>query len=992
MANRPRHTGFGSTYSPVNKLMVVEAYMKVNKKLSFKPIIQNGQWAVKKLDVQLDDAVDLRVNVAGQGFGYLYASFGEEETQILDIKKVTQGTHQLTFTVPQVVLSNFRLGISSTIPQGYNIDLLPYDTQYKIRTNSLMMNQHTPMHETSGLGFAGFGAFSDRDINDRAKGGADTNGNPYWDGNFDNFDWNTYGFSGIPTKTGVFAPMEFGSIGGYYAHRASTMIAKFNSNDEFLGWDTNEGRGSSGSNPAIQAGVPVCMVIQFFRKPMVATKALEWAMKDSVKARRNKKVQWKYASAMTVPNTAIMFAHENFQLNNVMHKGKPSPPTPIYQDPGVLNTRAHLALPGYYFGPNGFHEHEKYAAKLEWYNPTSGTWSKPQAFPDHIPQTSPKGFTKVIYRVPRQLNPYTDMDIINQIQSAGVSYSYSETKKIIPTYIKELNPEGKYGPIQFGARDYTPAHVLLGRPNKTDTLFQEPKDTGDWFLAPSYTTKLKCYLHYPSHIAAGVAHSYLIKQHEEGKISSVDIGLDSPNLGRVYVPGAGIKVADFEKFARMNYPEMITAFFPPNGFVPGGKLFVIARGFSTRTVAGISIRPNEDPISYDKLSGEAGSRPKARINLENNNNVQIILSTDLDDGLTAVGETELQQHWTNQFGEPLTPAFFANYNNNHTTPTGTPRRKRMTMQSPDNPLMYRVTDPGSGLYVDAPYQIMVITLDTGYAGPVAHYETVTELSEPAEDGTQTKTTKLKVTKPEDVPYARVKGEPVYLNTRTPFAYTYSQEIDIVDEVEQQVEIINTTGELIDVISGNDLDNDPVDTTSIINTQAIVDEWLRNQQQQKEGNKRTRQRSPDIYVRPRDVINPNPKFYREGSTSIAGLKGFSNSRDFYVEDVTSKWTAATSQSSLNGYSGMGNVLTDAAGNVLDFGESIWKPFAENVTEVATDGMVFAGKVVKTGTYVAMASILTPVVIWGLTSSYKSIKGASRTTAARRRARRRYNRRR
>src|SRR6056300_995624 len=174
MANRTSNTGFGSTYSPVNKLMVVEAYMKVNKKLSFKPIIQSGQWSVKKLDLQLDDAVDLRVNVAGQGFGYLYASFGEDETQILDIKKVTQGTHQLTFSVPQVVLSNFRLGISSTIPQGYNIDLLPYDTQYKIRTNSLMMNQHTPMHETSGLGFAGFGAFSDRDINDPAMGGADT--------------------------------------------------------------------------------------------------------------------------------------------------------------------------------------------------------------------------------------------------------------------------------------------------------------------------------------------------------------------------------------------------------------------------------------------------------------------------------------------------------------------------------------------------------------------------------------------------------------------------------------------------------------------------------------------------------------------------------------------------------------------------------------------------------------------------------------------------
>jgi hypothetical protein len=317
----------------------------------------------------------------------------------------------------------------------------------------------------------------------------------------------------------------------------------------------------------------------------------------------------------------------------------------------------------------------------------------------------------------------------------------------------------------------------------------------------------------------------------------------------------------------------------------------------------------------------------------------------------------------------------------------------MTKQSPVNPLLYRVTDPGTGLIIDAPYQIMVITLDAGYAGPVAHYETVTDLSEPAEDGTQTKTTKLVVTKPEDVRYARVKGESVYLNTRTPFAYTYSQEIDIVDEVEQQVEIINTTGELIDVIRGNDLDNDPVDTTSIINTQAILDEWLENQQQQQGGKKRTREEDPSIYVRPRDVINPYPKFYREGSTSIAGLKGFSNSRDFYVEDVTSKWTAGGSQSSLNGYSGMGNVLTDAAGNTLEFAqESLWKPAVEFTSDAIYDGLQFGKKIGKTVTYVGAASILTPLVVWAMASSYKSLRGATRTTAARRRARRRYNRRR
>jgi hypothetical protein len=117
MANRPRHTGFGSTYNPVNNLAVVEAYMKVNEKLSFKPIIQNGQWSVKKLDFAVDDRVTIRTGVVGQGFGYLYLSFEDsEQTQLLAIKKVIAGSHDISFIVPYMSLPGFRVGVASTIP------------------------------------------------------------------------------------------------------------------------------------------------------------------------------------------------------------------------------------------------------------------------------------------------------------------------------------------------------------------------------------------------------------------------------------------------------------------------------------------------------------------------------------------------------------------------------------------------------------------------------------------------------------------------------------------------------------------------------------------------------------------------------------------------------------------------------------------------------------------------------------------------------------
>ena len=120
--------GFGSTptYHPVNRLQVPEAAMRVNRRKMFKNIMAQGQWTVKKLDFNLSDQVTLRTRVTGVGMGYLYASFVKDgQPHILTIKKVTPGFHDLHFTVPYPVLEQFRIGISTTVPKGYSIDILP---------------------------------------------------------------------------------------------------------------------------------------------------------------------------------------------------------------------------------------------------------------------------------------------------------------------------------------------------------------------------------------------------------------------------------------------------------------------------------------------------------------------------------------------------------------------------------------------------------------------------------------------------------------------------------------------------------------------------------------------------------------------------------------------------------------------------------------------------------------------------------------------------
>ena len=86
--------GFGSatTYHPVNRLTVLEAGMKVNRRNTFDNIMMQGQWTVKKLDFNLNDQVKLRCLVTGVGTGFLYASyFHNGANQILAIKRVTPG-------------------------------------------------------------------------------------------------------------------------------------------------------------------------------------------------------------------------------------------------------------------------------------------------------------------------------------------------------------------------------------------------------------------------------------------------------------------------------------------------------------------------------------------------------------------------------------------------------------------------------------------------------------------------------------------------------------------------------------------------------------------------------------------------------------------------------------------------------------------------------------------------------------------------------------
>jgi len=867
-----RPTGFGATptYHPVNRLVVPEVAMRINRKTYFHNILSQGQWVVKKLDFIMGDEVTLRCRVSGVGMGYLYASYDNEEPSLLAIKKVTPGFHDIKFTVPYPILHKFKVGISTTVPKGYTIDRLPKEDRYKLHTNSMMVSQSPPMYETQGIGFGGLGAAL-QDINQTPQGGSDSASNPYWDGNWDNYSWSN-GFAGrTATITNVNSnrvPESRGSYHGYYAHRSNVMSARFDDADKFLGWDAIEEK-----TYAIPAGIPVCVVMQFFALPKKTNSggnvsgAGDGEMKDPY---------WKYAHDYQIDASKFHLLTSHWVVYNKNH----APPS--YQDRtankanGPIWNVGRFPHTGTQHSGSGFEVNGKLvnpdeiACKVEWY--TNGVWSEPRTSPPSIPQTNQDGFTKVIYRVPRQLSPTTDKDILEELNTLGVDYRYETTKKYFPA------PHRTSG--NSANMTANKGYHVYARPLDADKQ-QEFEEDGDVYIAQR-TINLDPIFQYALHPYAG----RLASQGYKG----------DPEPGWQYLYSPGVTFADPEKMARMNNPELYNAFYPVGGFKTGGIVVAIGKSMSLRAASVLSNSATTNPSTVyndqtwttpdgSRIGTQAASpmRPKG-----------LILSTDLEDGRMAGTEEQVQAVWKAKFGQPLSLDFFSQYS--------------FKDQMPEKPTHYRVKDTDSGLYVEAPYQIIYYEIGPEYTGPYADYEIVESVETNAE-GVEETITKLVITKPEGKPYAIGKGGSMYLNIRTMYGKVAYQKIDIIDEVEEQRTMATLGMTEEEILAYNLLNNPPEESTAAV---AEIEQELQRLRDLANQNGQSGQSEPKLprgakYIRSEDKWKPNPEYYtRGGKLKAAGLLGgfknalggFTDSRDFYVEDVTEKWGASGS-AGLNG---------------------------------------------------------------------------------------------
>ena len=966
--------GFGSVpYHLVNELTVVSAKLKTPGSKVFKSVVENGQWAVKKIDFTYDKLHLFNVTVAGQGTGFLYAAYtmtGKET--LLDIIKVTPGVHQISVTPTLTSLPNFRLGVSTTIPKGYNVSELSQEKQYNIRNNSLLTQQKAPSFETPGIGYGGFGGLGaaesqQDDVRGLVPGWTvmDRNklGKGLWDGNLYTFPTEFRGKT-MPRHAGTGTsgtPLLTGSYHGNHAHGATMFMAMYNDANEFIGWQAVKNW-----QHTVPAGVPVMLVFDV---------KMREAMPKPLGTLTDVVYKWSYFYGSDLAGRHFRkenfcFIDSSFHTNTgdnqkmiVTDAWKSQARPALKDDPIRVGRIKHVE--GYMIG-NELLEPKDVAMKVEWFH--EGSWTAPSKHPPVDINVIDSRYSAVVFRFPRQLSPETDKDILERLDTQGINYSYTATKDSYPCYTGHRPEVG----AEVG-------YALIGRPNVVSSYEEDGKTyvtngtgLGDR-VKPTLMLKYQPALNYVE-----------VKKYTKDAIKAGNEPAGHPKPGWVK-SHITMRVEDPEKIARTNWPEIISAHYPPKGFKSGGTLIGVGRGMSSQTRIGISVDQSpKDFMNTSLRSDGSGLGTQKTCIVEP---TAVISSIDLMDGTVGAEEQLILDTWASIFEADLSIDFFTNL------------FEADPDQDPQDKHMYVKKDPISGLNVKCPYQVILITLPESYDGPYYDYTTkkeiVTEIDTEGIHGEAGKEVDLLVhklvindEKSDTTPqYRMTRTEPVFFHVRTPYNYYTYQQFKIVPEVIQQVELYNKGYTPEEVIGMNATDFDVVSNEQAAG-EALLQEW--NEKYGDEhggggnggGNGGGGGFPPEtpLYVRSFwDRFKDRPKWFATES-DLKGISGFTNSRDFYVEDVTSKWGVASNTGSPNYDTDFTDIMpSDGSpigsaqlGGVLD---DLFKPIVDKVEEEAADIYDSGKSLLKISVGLVVASLVGPTVIKGAFSAASSaISGA------------------
>ena len=507
------------------------------------------------------------------------------------------------FRVPSNALASFTLGTSKQVNANYGTKLL-YKSDIRKLTNKLLVTNQINLHETDGLGSIPADPLNPTE-KDNPIPGATTREHSgilqkYWDGSANSHSWERHDFTGHSSPNAAAKnkrPIEVTEWSGTSAMRMSHYVAAYDESGNFKGFDCREF-----DSQTISAGTPIATVVQYFVKPtgvlQICVKALGLKHCNTLGPTVGPHIElnpvWYYADNveqspdsfyLVEPSVyikgnvniwedrmvrSIVEAKESFMgiESSVDYKGTL---TATHPSKGSQGFKGVSLKPGNAI--HGVNWKKEHAALVEWFDPSTDTWSKPQRHPPKIPKTNAYGKTVLIYRFPRQLDPQHDRSEINKLLEAGQDYSWDATKHCYPY------PHAKIGGKVGG-------HALIGRlqpTNSVDAWAEKYEITidGETF-AGRREIEFVPMIQAISHKKKGFDLNRAEKSKIEEAISNTPLRrILKDTYYETHHLGAVLRVADSSKWNYLNTPQLNTAYFIDKSFKPGSRFIVLGQALGT---------------------------------------------------------------------------------------------------------------------------------------------------------------------------------------------------------------------------------------------------------------------------------------------------------------------------------------------------------------------------------------------------------------------------
>ncbi len=980
------------------------------------------KWLQKGFNARKAEDCTFFIATEGLGKAIVFATFRDNagKMQYLFARRVKAGEFKVKVKIPFAALPDFRFGVAKKVDARVGTDHLTDKELVGLTNNMLLINETQDAYTTvEPLGFAGFGAVSRFTDNYTGVKSSDptyakaasgdklkTGSNKFylWNGKLDDHRWHKHGYTGkkeggAKTRGGKTIKTEDGPLytcdeTGYYAHRCSTYLMRYDPKGNQLGYDAMENRYNASGNlrkpiTALPAGVPIAMVGQFFvhDPPGLAQMAggpqyaglgdkrsgwsrihshtLEKVGKAAVKATVKTletvgdaaidtyeaganfvedpsltnlvsivtapfgmNTCWHYADKVTIARSNIFFVPQGMVINGAT--------TPSGDKDGLAVTYAETSAIPFRLRPNMNIQEEytqrtihkgktvstvikkkDYAVKVEWYNPSTKKWSSPSKHPPYSPKTDKEGKWVLYFRFPRQLDPESDRKAIQDgIDNGMGNQSWTNTKYCYP-YPKRNNDTGKY----------EKAYNLLGRMEMKDSETEMRKSFNQKIGNQTFTGKM--FLDY----------ELMIKPPKHGRTYSEK----TPDYIRS--DSFTVRVADPAKFAYLANPEVDYATYIGGELKPGSVVLVMGKALGTVTGSNCILTmkgwpsgpPSPEELAklgtktpmghtpiwvYENVIKPNNHLPRKVVDGSAAGTVDVdflefmghITADDLTDDKLVAGEQVLIDTWKRCFNLDLNADWFRQKAASGDKLEGT---------DPNNPLHY-IVKGDKGEEYSFPFSIAWFKVPQYWVGPYLDYNEQGRLQEI-----------------EGRPYAISKPDQMmYIIQATPTGHVLQTKLDIVTETTEQKEMLEAGYPLGPAMNANNFD--PSEMTELVAVDEKEREFLK-----RTGQTHPHDKPPKKYRYTNNLVKAR-LFNWDGDRvmkpdQVKSIDGFTNSSNFYVEDVTEKWGAsdlAAPIGALGGYNDEAMVPLGAIMPLGNLGDDILAA-GDSVKSVATDASGEAG---------------------------------------------------